>query len=753
MKQLLIGGIIALIISNLSFTYTTPLLNNNKEEGKYYVLLMAVDEYESDNWQSLKSPINDMEELENILIEKYKFEATYKLYNKQFTKRNVDSILTLLQSKLKVSDKLLIAYAGNSLDVMNEGYWLPSDANEKSNPKKDFIANQSIVEACSNFKSNQILVLTNAFFSHKVFLPEPMVFENDGTAEYYDQIEKLISRQAYVSGKIQPILAKDARHSMFYKNIINFLKHNKEPNITISELDKVIRGKIELNSPNTAQLGVLRYTGHEGGQFLFQQKKLDKNCLLNVFIEEGVTVDFIDQGTLRAKASDKAVEFTWARDNIFLDNTTSILPVKESGMYIVIARNAAGCESAAITQVTIQQITEQIVERIVIKEKLNIKIEEGDNIVFDTEGRLNTVINRNEAVLYKWSKQGRTIGHSSSLKVDKSGVYTIEIKNKTGEIATDNITVAIKYSDRKYKIKKDESLPFIANQFYGDSTKWKVIYHANQGEIDDINTPIVGAEIMIPNLKRIQETEKSIEEVKPAVSSKTIVRLAANQNLPPFTKNDITKNGMLTEIVETTFARMNYKAAIQYQSWNETKLLAHSQEVMAAYPFFKHNNDENLFHFSAPLFKTLHVFYARKEEDFKFRNPKDLEGKRVGVYEGYNIAKLQEYTKKGLIQIIVFESLAACFHKLQKGEIDLIALPELIGDSFLAEATEYNKTDFKTLNRAIDYNTLHLIISKIYPNSERIINDFNKTLKQLEQNGTLAKIHQMHLNSILNNRP
>jgi nucleoid-associated protein YgaU len=72
-----------------------------------------------------------------------------------------------------------------------------------------------------------------------------------------------------------------------------------------------------------------------------------------------------------------------------------------------------------------------------------------------------------------------------------------------------------------YKVKPNDTLSKLARQYYGDETKWTVIYDANAGKITHRNALYVGQEIIIPDVNATTEEPVTVVEHLPQPSSQT----------------------------------------------------------------------------------------------------------------------------------------------------------------------------------------------------------------------------------------
>ncbi len=61
---------------------------------------------------------------------------------------------------------------------------------------------------------------------------------------------------------------------------------------------------------------------------------------------------------------------------------------------------------------------------------------------------------------------------------------------------------------KTHKVKYNDSLRKIANKYYGDESKWLLIFNANQNKIQDRNSLKMGTELIIPEEKIISQKTK-----------------------------------------------------------------------------------------------------------------------------------------------------------------------------------------------------------------------------------------------------
>jgi WD40 repeat protein len=98
-------------------------------KGKYYALLIGINEYQSNEITDLDNPVKDAESLYNVLMSKYTFEKDNVIFLKNPTRGEIIMALDKFKQKLSANDNLLIFYAGHGYwdEKGKVGYWFPSE--------------------------------------------------------------------------------------------------------------------------------------------------------------------------------------------------------------------------------------------------------------------------------------------------------------------------------------------------------------------------------------------------------------------------------------------------------------------------------------------------------------------------------------------------------------------------------------------------------------------------------------------------
>ena len=237
--------------------------------GKYYALLIGNSNYaKHGQWANLKSPVNDITEIGNILKQKYKFKKVITIKN-----ANREKIFKGFNDLSKLStdnDYVLIYYSGHGDIITNQSYWIPIDA-EKGSGSWSWININDIQNYIKTDSPNEILA------RHLVIMSDSCYFaiETKGNKLLDNKIKtynKLLLRKARIivaSGSNEPVEDTNQDHSMFGMSFIQALKNNED----VIKMGEIVENIMFAHAGMNQQPYGGIFTGHGGGDFLFVVKK------------------------------------------------------------------------------------------------------------------------------------------------------------------------------------------------------------------------------------------------------------------------------------------------------------------------------------------------------------------------------------------------------------------------------------------------------------------------------------------------
>ncbi|MGK0290896.1 MAG: polar amino acid transport system substrate-binding protein [bacterium] len=213
---------------------------------------------------------------------------------------------------------------------------------------------------------------------------------------------------------------------------------------------------------------------------------------------------------------------------------------------------------------------------------------------------------------------------------------------------------------------------------------------------------------------------------------------------PPYSGKDLKHGGIITEIISSVFKEMGQEVKIHYMDWPKVYQKAANASYFATFPWLKDKQREVIFKFSAPLITITERFFVTTDSKITYIQKNDLMGLSACVPKTYSLKPLQSFLKRRLITVRTPKNTETCFHLLKNKKVSMVALSEQVG--WLTIKNIYgNHSGFRTLKKVLNQTKLHLIISKLLPNTDKFLEKFNKTFKKLEKKGIIAQIIKRHI--------
>lgn len=224
--------------------------------------------------------------------------------------------------------------------------------------------------------------------------------------------------------------------------------------------------------------------------------------------------------------------------------------------------------------------------------------------------------------------------------------------------------------------------------------------------------------------------------------------IIAIEHWPPYSDQGHPRYGIATEIVATALDRAGYSFRITFENW--TDILKGAQvgvfDVISAGWHTKER--EKYFAFSEPYLFNEVKFIKLKGKSFNYGTLDDLRGVIVGVVENY--AYLPEFDSSNIPIKFSNRHVIQNLLLLQQGKIDLTLDDEWVIRHQLANYMPNAIDQFEFLDKPLANRGLHLLVSLRNKNHEKIITDFNKTMNEMKDDGTIIKILNSYKDQLLN---
>jgi len=242
--------------------------------GTYRALIIGNNDYRKTQgkWPPLKTAVSDAQALKKVLSKSYHFSDVVLLENA--TRRDVLLALQSLSKRVLNNDSVLVYYAGHGYldDESRKGYWVPVDA--KGLDHTTYLRNSTIRDELTLIasRSRHTLLISDSCFSGSLLRSGSRGLPPEKDSElYYQKVAVKKSVQIMAAGGVEYVDDdyRSSGHSPFTYFLLNELKTNNRPLLTLSELSTNVEKAVANNVEQVPESGVLHGAGDELGEFVF----------------------------------------------------------------------------------------------------------------------------------------------------------------------------------------------------------------------------------------------------------------------------------------------------------------------------------------------------------------------------------------------------------------------------------------------------------------------------------------------------
>lgn len=219
--------------------------------------------------------------------------------------------------------------------------------------------------------------------------------------------------------------------------------------------------------------------------------------------------------------------------------------------------------------------------------------------------------------------------------------------------------------------------------------------------------------------------------------AKTKVVLAT-WNWSPYYAENLPDGGAITEIVRAAFQREGYELEVKWVPWARAIEKAKEGEYDGVLGSWYTIERATYFTYSKPLLKNEIVFFKRKGETIKYNSLRDIKPYRIGVTRNSGPHEWLKADYSGNLDLV--GSPVLNIKKLMAGRFHLIADEKAGILHILNNQFPEWKNAVESLHPPLQVNELHIMISKTNVDHQKIINNFNRGLEKIQQDGSFQNI-------------
>lgn len=213
----------------------------------------------------------------------------------------------------------------------------------------------------------------------------------------------------------------------------------------------------------------------------------------------------------------------------------------------------------------------------------------------------------------------------------------------------------------------------------------------------------------------------------------------------PFSGKDLVHKGVSLHIIKTALTRSGYDIEDNIVPWARIMDSKKTGEYTIVGSLFMDNEMARDFHYSQPYYDTQVVFLQQKDSSIIYKSLDQLQDKSIVVGDGFLYT--EEFDQAiNLNKVIVVDTVQG-IRMVAFGRADLTLDSQEVIRYILANKTPEVRDQIKVLPNSLGSRGIRMAVSKKHPQHKKIVNDFNRELVKMKQDGTYLDILKMH-NSI-----
>lgn len=210
---------------------------------------------------------------------------------------------------------------------------------------------------------------------------------------------------------------------------------------------------------------------------------------------------------------------------------------------------------------------------------------------------------------------------------------------------------------------------------------------------------------------------------------------------PPFYGAELEDGGFMTEIVAEAFSRAGHDTDVDFLPWKRAFEGTRDGKFDALFTMWHRPEREEHFIFSDALPSNELVFLVRNGAPEEFVGYDAMKDISVGVVRGY--APPPGFEEAGLTVSEARDD-EENLRKLLRGRVDAVLTDRIVAQHIINTKFQDQVEEFGWMNPPVHVDVQHMVVPKVNPDSEALMNEFNAALNEMTSDGTLNAIMSKH---------
>lgn len=197
----------------------------------------------------------------------------------------------------------------------------------------------------------------------------------------------------------------------------------------------------------------------------------------------------------------------------------------------------------------------------------------------------------------------------------------------------------------------------------------------------------------------------------------------------PYTSEEMANYGLFTEIVSAVFKEMGVSPQYRFYPWRRCFMNVKNGYVFGAFPYSITEEREKDVLYSESIISSQNMLFYRVDkfpQGIVYNRLEDLKPYILGGVLGYYY---EEIFKQANLTVSYLQTEEKILKLLYKNRIDFMPMNEQVGWHLIRKMYPQEIGEFATIPTPLSSGGLHLIVSKQYPDAEKLLKQFNTALR------------------------
>ncbi|MCP4574888.1 MAG: amino acid ABC transporter substrate-binding protein [Deltaproteobacteria bacterium] len=221
-----------------------------------------------------------------------------------------------------------------------------------------------------------------------------------------------------------------------------------------------------------------------------------------------------------------------------------------------------------------------------------------------------------------------------------------------------------------------------------------------------------------------------------------IIVLAHETSWAPHYGESLENEGYTVEIIREALKRVGYGLKTVWLPWKRAQADAARGDYDGLGASYYNEERATKFAYSNPISTTDVVFFKRTEDNIKYSKLEDLKPYKIGTGLGYGYP--EKFIKADYLEKIEAYELKTNITRLLHKRIDLIIGSRKAILFYLKQKYPDKMNSLEILGDPLETLSLYVPFSKMTPNYKQKVEDFNRGLEMIKEDGTYQKIMEKY---------